>query len=62
MRNWAVWSNGAQRFDKRRYFFRVNAERRRLKIVRSQGYNLGIWDKLDTPDYVKMDLIVTKVR
>jgi hypothetical protein len=61
VRNWAVWSNGAQRFDKRRYFFRLSAEARRMYIARSQAYNLGIAKKAAIPGFVKMDLVVTKV-
>jgi hypothetical protein len=59
---WAVWSNGAQRFDKKRYFFRLSAEARRVFLIRSQGYNLGIADRADIPGYVKMDLVVMRVR
>lgn len=62
LKRWAVWSNSAQQFDKKSYFFYSNAVRRKMQIAKSQAYNLGAAQHIDKiPGFIKMDLVVVSL-
>ena len=65
IKRWAVWSNGAQKYDTKKFISRDRAIKRRDSIVQSQLDNLAIdnlYDRFKMSQKIKADLVVVSVK